>query len=78
MTNIDAGKKAAALAAVEYIQPNMIVGLGTGSTVFFALENIYHRAWNFDFMMYVQYLKDFYTAFIMNLSRWNEFNKLNS
>jgi ribose 5-phosphate isomerase A len=48
MTTItnDAGKKAAALAAIKYIDDDMIVGVGTGSTVEFfinALQSIKHR-----------------------------------
>ncbi len=37
MNNVDAQKRAAAEAAVLEIEPGMIVGLGTGSTVAFAL-----------------------------------------
>lgn len=33
-------KKEAAFKAVEYIEPGMVVGLGTGSTVYFVLERI--------------------------------------
>lgn len=38
MTNKDLQKKQAAEAALQYIKPNMIVGLGTGSTVSYFLE----------------------------------------
>lgn len=40
MTSINPGKKAAGERATEYIQSGMIVGLGTGSTAFWAIEKI--------------------------------------
>jgi ribose 5-phosphate isomerase A len=39
----DAFKRAAALAAVELVEDGMIVGLGTGSTVAFAVEALARR-----------------------------------
>jgi ribose 5-phosphate isomerase A len=36
--NQEAGKKAAALAAIDYIDNNMVVGIGTGSTVDYFIE----------------------------------------
>lgn len=39
----EAFKKAAAHAAVEFIEPGMVVGLGTGSTAAYALQEIAHR-----------------------------------
>lgn len=41
--NINNLKKSAAIEAVNYIQNNQILGLGTGSTVFFVLEEISTR-----------------------------------
>ena len=38
MTDKNLQKKQAAEAALQYIKPNMIVGLGTGSTVSYFLE----------------------------------------
>lgn len=38
MNNLDQLKKAAAIAALELIQPNTIVGLGSGTTVRFFIE----------------------------------------
>lgn len=43
MTLIDQQKQEAAYRAVEFIQSGMTVGLGTGSTVKFALEHISER-----------------------------------
>lgn len=43
MTNIDQQKQEAAYRAVEFIQSGMTVGLGTGSTVNFALERFAER-----------------------------------
>jgi len=40
MTAWDELKKAAALQALELLEPGMVVGLGTGSTVRFALEGL--------------------------------------
>ncbi len=40
MTSVNLGKKAAGERATEYIQSGMIVGLGTGSTAFWAIEKI--------------------------------------
>ncbi len=40
---MDTAKKAAGKAAVEYIQPDMRVGLGTGSTVAYFLEHLGQR-----------------------------------
>lgn len=40
---IEQSKKSAALKAVSYIEQKMIVGLGTGSTVYFALEELGKR-----------------------------------
>lgn len=42
----DVGKRAAALAAVKYVQDDMIIGIGTGSTVNYfieALQSVKHR-----------------------------------
>ena len=39
----DALKRAAAEAAVELVQDGMVVGLGTGSTAFFAVEALAQR-----------------------------------
>ncbi len=36
-------KQAAAAAAVAYVEPGMVVGLGTGSTAYFAIERIGQR-----------------------------------
>lgn len=41
--NINNLKKSAAIEAVNYVQNNQILGLGTGSTVFFVLEEISTR-----------------------------------
>src|SRR5262249_48850610 len=41
--NRDALKRAAAEAAVELVQDGMVVGLGTGSTAFFAVEALAQR-----------------------------------
>lgn len=38
MGNLDQLKKAAAIAALELIQPNTVIGLGSGSTVSFFIE----------------------------------------
>lgn len=43
MANVDLSKKSAALKAVEYIEDNAIIGLGTGSTMAYALEAIARR-----------------------------------
>jgi ribose 5-phosphate isomerase A len=43
VTDIDKHKKAAALAAFEYIKPGMKVGLGTGSTAAFFIEEMGKR-----------------------------------
>lgn len=40
MPDINLLKKEAALKAVEYVQSGMVLGLGTGSTVFFVLEKL--------------------------------------
>jgi len=42
-TSRDALKRAAAEAAVELVQPGMVVGLGTGSTATFAVEALARR-----------------------------------
>lgn len=46
MTSINPGKKAAGEKATEYITSGMIVGLGTGSTAFWAIEKIGERVAN--------------------------------
>ncbi len=43
LSEIDILKKQAAIHAVNYIQSGMVVGLGTGSTVFFIFEEIGNR-----------------------------------
>ncbi len=43
MQNIDQFKKQAALKAVDFVQLGMVLGLGTGSTSLFALEEIGKR-----------------------------------
>lgn len=43
MANVELSKKSAALKAVEYIEDNTIIGLGTGSTMIYALEAIAKR-----------------------------------
>ena len=40
MTSVNPGKKAAGEKAAEYIRSDMTVGLGTGSTAFWAIEKI--------------------------------------
>ncbi len=40
MTEIEQAKKTAAEAATEYVDDGMIVGLGTGSTAFFAIQSL--------------------------------------
>jgi ribose 5-phosphate isomerase A len=40
MSQIHPGKKAAGEKATDYIKPGMIVGLGTGSTAYWAIEKI--------------------------------------
>ena len=40
ITNIEHYKKQAAEAAVEYIEPGMVIGLGVGSTAIYALKKI--------------------------------------
>lgn len=42
-TGRDAQKSAAAIAAVEMVEDGMVVGLGTGSTAFFAVEALARR-----------------------------------
>src|SRR5262245_53916860 len=42
-SQVDIGKKAAAKAAVELIQPGMQLGLGTGSTIKFFIEQLAER-----------------------------------
>ena len=40
-TSMDVGKKAAAIKAVDkYISANQVVGIGSGSTIVFAVEHI--------------------------------------
>ena len=39
----DADKKAAAIAAADEVQPGMLVGLGTGSTAYFLIEELGRR-----------------------------------
>ena len=41
--NLDNLKEAAALRALDYVQPGMIVGLGTGSTAQFAIRGLAHK-----------------------------------
>jgi ribose 5-phosphate isomerase A len=43
MTNRDARKKEAALAAVALVEDGMVVGLGTGSTAAFAIDGLIER-----------------------------------
>jgi ribose 5-phosphate isomerase A len=43
MSDRDALKRQAALAAVEMVQDGMVVGLGTGSTAYFAIEGLIAR-----------------------------------
>lgn len=43
VTGRDAQKRAAAMAAVEMVDDGMVVGLGTGSTAFFAVEALARR-----------------------------------
>lgn len=40
MDNKELGKRSAALKAVEYVKPGMTVGLGSGSTVFYAVVRL--------------------------------------
>jgi ribose 5-phosphate isomerase A len=40
MMDKDAGKQAAALAALDYIKPDMIIGVGTGSTVNYLIDGL--------------------------------------
>jgi ribose 5-phosphate isomerase A len=40
---VDPGKRAAGRSAVEMVEDGMVVGLGTGSTVFFAMERLAER-----------------------------------
>jgi len=41
-------KKKAAMYAVDFIEPDMVIGLGTGSTAYFAIMRIGERIQNGD------------------------------
>ncbi|MDW7680797.1 MAG: hypothetical protein SCK70_09545, partial [bacterium] len=43
MNNTDIWKKNAALKAVEFVESGMIIGLGSGSTAMYALEQISNK-----------------------------------
>jgi len=43
MSNLEQFKKQAALKAVEFVESGMVLGLGTGSTAFYAIEEIGKR-----------------------------------